>query len=434
MQRSLSFDQAPPLMIPLRFFLSAPAFSFAAAMLLLWQGPDAFVSRWSPTTLALTHMLTLGFLAMTMIGALLQILPVVAGVLVPKPHLTGRFVHALLTSGTLLLVSAFVWSAPVLFKFALIFLGTAFSWLLAACATGLWRARAPNSTATVIAIRLAIGALLVTILLGGSLASAFAWPLRLPLFLLTDLHVAWGLLGWVGLLVIGVAFQVIPMFQVTPIYPPRMTRWLTLFLFSLLALWSISVVAFQGSQHWTRDIVGALILVCFAGFALTTLYLLYRRKRPTPDATTLFWRTAMASVLACTVIWLAQYANDGQSLPITLGVTFIVGFGYSVVNGMLYKIVPFLVWYHLQNSAAAERRMVPSVKDILPDSIAVKQFWCHLLALLLTVAATVWPAALTVPAAIALGVSSAWLGFNLLCATRVYLRISRITASSLVAA
>lgn len=46
--------------------------------------PDWQHHRWSPATLALTHLITLGYLAMIMLGALLQILPVVLGVPVPQ--------------------------------------------------------------------------------------------------------------------------------------------------------------------------------------------------------------------------------------------------------------------------------------------------------------------------------------------------------------
>lgn len=434
MQRSLSFDQAPPLTIPLRYFLSAPLFAVAAAILLGWQGPDAFVSRWSPITLALTHLLTLGFLAMTMIGALLQILPVVAGIQIPYPNLTARGVHAFLTNGTLLLATAFLWSQSVLFQFAIAFLASAFIWFLAACAVGLWRARGGISTATVAAIRLSIIALLFTILLGISLASAFAWPIGLPLLLLTDLHVLWGLLGWVGLLVIGVAYQVIPMFQVTPVYPPQMVHWLASSLFMLLMLWSIAAVVLQSSQHWIREILGGMILADFTIFSATTLYLLWRRKRPKPDATTLFWRTATGSLLVYGAIWLMQTASDHPSTPIMLGALFIIGFGYSVINGMLYKIVPFLVWYHLQNSEAAARKAVPNVKSIIPDSAAMKQFWSHLAALLLTVGATLWPAILVAPAAVALCISSGWLWWNLFSAVRIYRQLKDTVTSPLVVA
>ena len=33
---SLSLDQAPPIGVPLRFFITAPLFAVAAALLLLW--------------------------------------------------------------------------------------------------------------------------------------------------------------------------------------------------------------------------------------------------------------------------------------------------------------------------------------------------------------------------------------------------------------
>jgi len=77
-QAGLSFEQAPPFALPLRFFLTAPLFLLAAAGLIVWA-PEALASRWTPQALALTHALTLGFLAMVMLGALMQMLPVVAG-------------------------------------------------------------------------------------------------------------------------------------------------------------------------------------------------------------------------------------------------------------------------------------------------------------------------------------------------------------------
>lgn len=52
-QASLSLDQAPPISVPFRFFLTAPLFIFCAGLLLLIYGPDALISRWSPVTSAL---------------------------------------------------------------------------------------------------------------------------------------------------------------------------------------------------------------------------------------------------------------------------------------------------------------------------------------------------------------------------------------------
>jgi hypothetical protein len=96
----LSLEQAPPFSVPLRFFLTAPWFLVLAALLMLWQGPGIFASRWLPATLALTHLLTLGFMAQVMLGALMQMLPVMVGVVIPRPRLIAALIHIPLTLGT----------------------------------------------------------------------------------------------------------------------------------------------------------------------------------------------------------------------------------------------------------------------------------------------------------------------------------------------
>jgi hypothetical protein len=425
MQRVLSFEQSPSLFLPLRYFLTAPLFLIAATLLLLWVGPDALSSRWSPFTLALTHLLTLGVLANTMIGALFQILPVVAGIEIPRPNLTATIVHAFLTIGTILLANAFWLVQPVLFQLAIVCLATAFGWLFIACAMGLWQTYASNASATVIAIRLAVVSLLMTVILGIAIASVFAWQINLPLLQLTDLHALWGLSGWVGLLVMGVAFQVIPMFQVTQLYPQWLTRSLTWGVFALLVLRSIATMT---EQHvFLTTALSACIMMAFVAFAWITLSLLWRRKRPKADPTTLFWRTAMASLIGSAIVWVIQSATDYPVTPITLGVLFIAGFALSAINGMLYKIVPFLLWYHAQSNAEPGNKSTMSIKKILPDSIAHKQFYAHVVALLLLVAATIWPNMVRV-AAVMLLVSTVWLEINLLNAVRLYLRARRISS------
>lgn len=419
MQRVLSFEQTPALSVPLRFFLSAPLFAVAAALLLFWLGPEALASRWSPATLALTHLMTLGFLAMCMIGALLQILPVVAGIDIPRANLTSASTHVLLSLGTVTLASAFLASAPILFRVALPLLLIGFAWLFIGGLRGVWSAE--HSSPMLAAIRAALAALAITVGAGSVAASGFAWPLALPLMEITNLHAAWGLLGWVGLLIVGVAYQVVPMFQVTPVYPPAMTQWFAKSVFGLLALWSIL-------QFVAPALPGGLLLAAaFLLFAGATLYLLSKRKRPKPDATTLFWRAGLGSLIACTLLWICaalfQQVAASPLYPLLMGVLFIIGFASSVINGMLYKIVPFLVWYHLQNVLAGGAK-VPNVKQILPDRAAERQFRAHLCAMLLLVGAVVWPHWLARPAALVFAFSCAWLWWNLLNASRVYTRMT----------
>ena len=85
----LSLEQAPPISIPFRFFLTAALFGFAASLLFFYIGPDLLVTRWSPLTLGFTHAFTLGVIAMVMCGAMTQMLPVLAGSPLPGVVVIG---------------------------------------------------------------------------------------------------------------------------------------------------------------------------------------------------------------------------------------------------------------------------------------------------------------------------------------------------------
>ena len=95
MQALLSYEQSPPLAAPFRFFLTAPCCGVLAGLLLIVYGEDALVMRWTPAALALTHAVTAGFMLQAMLGALIQILPVVVGVNLAAPGALARRVHAL---------------------------------------------------------------------------------------------------------------------------------------------------------------------------------------------------------------------------------------------------------------------------------------------------------------------------------------------------
>jgi hypothetical protein len=421
MQRSLSFDDSPPLSVPLRFFLTSPLFGVAAALVLLWHGAAAISSRWALPTLALTHLITLGFLAMSMCGALLQILPVVAGVRIPAPKHTSSIVYHALLLGTVLLVAGFLFPLPFLYRAAGFALGLAFLWLLVAVYPGLRRCSPGNAAATVHTIRLALLSLVVTVCLGLALVSSFGWQLPLPVMRITDVHAAWGLVGWVGLLLFGVGFQVIPMFQATPVYPYPATSPLASLVAVLLGAWSLGALSDDSSMAALRALLALVLLCALVGFALVTLRLLQKRRRPEAEATTLFWRLSMGCLLACG----PAYLMPMEAKPLLLGVLLMLGCGFSAVNGMLYKIVPFLLWYHLQSRSGLDRKAVPSLRELLPDRAAKQQFWMHMAGLVLLVFAVALPAELARPAAVMFGVSCLRLWWNLIFACLVFRRVGK---------
>jgi lipid-A-disaccharide synthase-like uncharacterized protein len=415
MQRVLSFDDTPALSIPLRFMLTAPWFAAVAGALLLWNGAAALETRWAGVTLALTHLMTLGFLAMTIAGALLQMLPVVAGFAVPQARQVATLSWLGLASGTPLLAAAFLTGLRPLFAAGALALGAALLVLIAAIGMALAR-RAGHGTLPMIAgIRLAIGGLAVGGVLGLALAGWLSGGPVVPFLMVVDLHSAWALLGCIGMMVVAVAFQVIVMFEATAIYPRTLSLALPSSVFLLLGAWSVGTWTHARWQHWAALGVAAA-LALFAG---ASLVLLARRKARTLHVTTMYWRLSLGSLLACSLLY-AWPHRDADWRPLLLGILFIAGFAASAVNGMLYRIVPFLLWYHLA-AAGVPRSAVPGVNAWIAAPCAKAQFWCHAAALAALTAATIIPM-LARPAGLLFMAGMAWLGTTLAQAALRYRR------------
>ncbi len=220
-----------------------------------------------------------------------------------------------------------------------------------------------------------------------------------------------------GLLVISVAYQVVPMFQITPPYPPYLSRWLVGVMFALLLL--------HAAAPWLAPVAGTLIDTGLASgillFAFATLRLQSRRRRKLPDVTLDYWRLGMASLMICVPVWLAAQLSpawaNSDAYPLLLGVLFIGGFAVSVVCGMLYKIVPFLAWFHLQAQLQARAGSIPTMKNMIAERWMRMQFRLHLCRLRLARCVCVWPP-LAAAAGGVLALSAVLLWINLLSAAR----------------
>jgi hypothetical protein len=95
---------------------------------------------------------------------------------------------------------------------------------------------------------------------------------------------------------------------------------------------------------------------------------------------------------------------------------------------MLYRIVPFLAWFHLYSLAGASP-YVPNLKDYLAESRQRGQLWLHLAAIVLLVAAAFVPDVLARVAALAFVASAIFWQANLVAIVRVYRRHARAVAN-----
>lgn len=414
---SLSTGQAPPISVPLRFFTTAPLFLVLVALMLMSGSDNPFADIHSPALLAATHCFTLGFMAMIMLGAMQQILPVVIGSPMPASRVNAWLNFLMLILGALLLPAGFMLGKPGLLNIAWPLLGLAFTTFISASLISLARSPARNPSKT--AILLSILALSGAIALGMLLAHGYATGSSLPYAKLATAHITLALGGWLMLLIVGVSYQVVPMFQLTPNYPEWLVNSLTPAIFIVLMLSLLSLLL-EPKPHWLVIAVQGLFWFIASCFAVTTLRLQSKRRRRVADATLSFFQLGMLALLCAALFALAALFFPGiDRLGTVSAVLFLLGFAMSLMLGMLYKIVPFLVWFHLFRGGIKSN--VPNMKKTIPVPWMWRHLWLHRSTLLAALFAPWWNAA-TWLAALGLLLQGILLGYAHVIAISVYRR------------
>jgi hypothetical protein len=396
----LSLNTIPPILVPLRFFLTAPFFGILAALLLLLSGPQIWDSRWLPNTLAWVHLLTIGFMLMVMIGALYQFIPVMIGRLIPGNKLWVSLIHLLLIVGSVALSVAFLTQLHFFYGLALISLSVSL-FLFFLSLLPLLIAKLTEHL-IVFLLRMIFVVLFITIIFGLFMLLAYTLPeLTLNYRYYTNIHALWGLFGWLILLIISVTSQVIPMFFVTPEFSVSYLKKLALLLVLTLLAISLSYFIIIDSYLVTLSLNIVLSMELFF-LAAYVLLLISQRQRKLPDITLNFIRLSMISLfLAIIVAWLLYFFSEGfkTQLELTLGILLIDGVAISAIIGMLQKIMPFLIYLHLQNlsfkhpeAMLMKPKLVLNMKQIISQSQSKKQFMLHLSALFLLIMSLYWSA------------------------------------------
>ena len=372
-------EQGPPLLVPLAFFATGPLALLGAGTLALVRGDDGMGSIWGTTTLATVHLGAVGLLLFVMLGALYQLLPTVAGAVVPVVRL-AHLVHALLLGGATALIVAQAGGPPEAFGVAAVSMLIGLVLFLGPAGFALARSRAQGPT--VWGLRVALVALAAVAFAGlrlawvrsgapsaSVLATGASWPtLRLA-------HVHLGFLPWMGGLVTAVSWQVVPMFYLAPA-PPRAVPWIALggVTASLVGLVAALFVDVTTNTVVWLALPGALVV--WAVHPAWTLLALRRRARRRRDTTLWFWWLAMGIAPLCLAAGAASAALDSPKLPLVYGVLVLFGWAGALAHGMLTRIVPFLVWLHWCAPHVGVRP-VPSTRELLPQRHVAFGFATH---------------------------------------------------------
>lgn len=390
-----------PPSIPFRYFGAATVFHLLAWLALL-MGSDAWPRHpgglgWP---LAALHCVTLGVLGMSAIGASLQLLPVATR----QPLVSQRLAAAiwwLYTPGVAVLALGMGPGPVGLLAPGAAMVAIAMVMYAGLLARNLLGARGmPGVVAHGWA---ALASLLVLLASALLLAAGWVWGFGVDRSTALQLHVTFAAYGFMGMLSLGLAYILVPMFALGPV--PDQRRQGVSFVWAALALVLAAIAVFGVAP---RELRSAAVLS--GGVAVVMHLLLMRRvqregmRRALGRSFTLVhigWVSLLVSlVLAMAMTWDAPI--DG--LQRWFGLFLIGGWLMSFLFGILQRILPFLASMH-----ATRGRRSPTPSSLTDERALRIHFVCHCLALLLLALAIALNSAPVTALAAGLGmIGAAW--------------------------
>lgn len=391
MQGMMAGNRGVPLSVPLPFLLTGASAAALFGILLPWILPEALQAPDFPHVLALVHIITLGWLTMTIMGASLQLIPVI----VVAPLRGVRLIHwqyPVFTGGVLCLVSGFWWMQPWLLITggSLIILAVIHHVIV----IGATLARAAKRPLTVYFLGASLLYLCIVVSLGLTAALNFQFGFLttgVDRLLLT--HITLGLVGWLSSTLIGVSYTLGRLFALAHSHDDRLGRIVFLLLNgSIIGL----ACGFLFSVFILIIASGILLSATAWLFAYDYWRLLHVRHRKVLDTTQYH---AIAAVLYFALIvplgvLAALFHWQQPALLAVLVLLALVGWLGQSTIGYLYKIVPFLIWNKRYGPLVGHRK-VPLMRDMIHQRWAMFSFWFINIGLIGTALAAlftwVWP-------------------------------------------
>jgi hypothetical protein len=203
-------------------------------------------------------------------------------------------------------------------------------------------------------------------------------------------HAHLGMLGVFIMLIVGISYKLIPMFTLSDVQS-AFRAWASILLLNLGLAGSFFTVLLR--SPW-KLLFAAVVVAGLVFYAVEMRFILKARKRQTLDwglkyFLTAIWLLAPLSLLALVLSWPGLPLNQftGQ-LENVYGLTAILGVVVLAIMGMLYKILPFLVWFGTYSKHIGASK-VPSLADLYSPAIQAAQYFTYVAALVIAGAGTV---------------------------------------------
>jgi hypothetical protein len=360
----ISKEFAPPLKLIAPFFKIGVLFYLLALLSLLnfsatFTYQEMAVAGW-------IHLFLLGFVMIIIFGAMAQLIPVVLEV----GHAIVDLYYVilpLLGMGTLIMVAGF-WLEPTLLPYGgLLVLVSMITFALEAFAT---LKKAEIKTLTVKTVAISNVYLLLGIITGFVIALGLNGNIAVDVNTILKAHVYSVLGGFVLLTIMGFSMTLIPMFSLAHGFKDiAIKRGFNLVAVGVGIVFVGAILGMNSIQ-----IIGYLLTLLGVGFYLYQIYIIYkltvRKEMDVWAKSMLFGFSSLVLSLTLGIIYLL-----GANMPFLHASLWFLMLGFIgfLINGHLYKIVPFLVWFE-RFAPLVGKEKVPMLHEMYPKQKANMMF------------------------------------------------------------
>ena len=405
---------APSVALPLTFVLTG--------LLALLTGVSWLVARpailaqyhYNQYVIATTHLFVLGWICSIVMGAMYQLVPVALETKLYSEKL-ARWQFAFHVVGFIGMVWMFrVWNMKQVGHLGCVF-ATGVGLFVYNIARTLRRVPKWNVTASAVTAALCWISLTVTagilIVVGkcsyesteglavaegvrtmvGGLRSIAGFMSHFDAISAMHAHAHLGGIGFFTMLIVGVSYKLIPMFTLSEVQSERRAA-LSVAMLSIGLAGSFVTILMRSPWKLAFALV---VVAALAVYGWELMAILRARKRRTLDWGIKYFLTAVAlllplSALAIVLSWpglpLNPFTGQFENVYGFLGLIGVVSFA---IIGMLYKIIPFLVWFG-RYSQHVGRVQVPALAEMYSARLQLIGYWGYLAGLAVACAAIIF--------------------------------------------
>ncbi len=367
-------------------FYSYAAICFLVSTILLFiASSDIYSHYFQPKLLAIVHLMALGWGTMIILGASHQLIPVIIESSLYSNKL-GYATFILLALGIPLLVFDFYefkmslfakWGGRLIILSVITYL------------VNIYKSIKNSNKENVHAVFIFTATmwLLVTVSVGLMLVYNFTFNFfNIKSVDFLSLHAHVGIVGWFLLLIVGVGSRLIPMFLISKYSNPK-SLWSIFYLINFgLLLFILFFIFYPVKVIFLLPFILLIAAIAlFASYCIKAYKLRIRKKLDEQmKLSMLSILFLILPIILLTIIMsiIIIFSKENISLIILYG--FIIFFGWitSIILGMTFKTLPFIIWNKVYHNKSLIQKS-PSPKELFSNSIFKVMLFVYLLGILI---------------------------------------------------